>query len=59
MNSLFRRAALIAAGLLATAAQAQDYPSRPLRLIVPFVPGGSSDFGFWARIVKNVGATAE
>ena len=30
--------------VLAAAAQAQDYPNRPLRMIVPFVPGGSSDF---------------
>jgi len=30
--------------LLAATASAQDYPRRPLRMIVPFVPGGSSDF---------------
>ena len=34
---------LLAAALLGNAAQAQDYPNRPLRFIVPFPPGGSSD----------------
>jgi tripartite-type tricarboxylate transporter receptor subunit TctC len=37
---------LSAAGLLlalVTAASAQDYPTKPVRLIIPFPPGGSND----------------
>jgi len=34
---------LLAAALLSAAAQAQDYPSRPLRFIVPYPPGALTD----------------
>ena len=49
-HALFRCAALLAAALLpgfAALAQAQtqpgDYPNKPVRVIVPFAPGGSAD----------------
>ncbi len=41
----------IGCALLATAVHAQDFPNRPLRLIVPQGPGGGSDVG--ARIVAE------
>src|SRR2546429_2706 len=38
-----RRLAFLLVGLLAVAAQAQDFPTRPIRMIVPDAPGGPPD----------------
>ncbi len=46
MNTLSLAAAAVAfaaAGLLSTVAHAQSYPNKPVRLVVPFPPGGSND----------------
>ena len=46
MNNSIKKQILIATiwTLLSAAAGAQDYPSRTLRMVVPFAPGGASDF---------------
>jgi tripartite-type tricarboxylate transporter receptor subunit TctC len=42
------------AGLLSFAAQAQSWPTKPIRLLVPFAPGGTSSI-----VARSVGAEME
>ena len=48
--------ALLAAALCSAAVQAQDYPSRPLRFIVPYPPGALTDV--LARVIGDRLGTA-
>lgn len=61
VRTMIGRSLFVASAMAATAgiAHAQSYPSQPIKIIVPFGPGGSSDivgrvFGeYLQRLVKQ------
>src|SRR5438445_4495742 len=58
MNPRFAAALLISLAALASAAHAQSFPSKPLRIIVPFPPGGAADITsrlLGERMAKGLG----
>jgi len=56
MKKLLMSALASAVALLATPLAAQDYPAKPVQLMVAYPPGGSTDIG--ARIVASIAEKA-
>ena len=60
MKKNFLAVCVVMGALFPAAAHAQTYPNKPIRLLVPFAPGGSSDIvsrSFAAEMGKTLGQT--
>ncbi|SIQ57718.1 tripartite tricarboxylate transporter substrate binding protein [Pseudacidovorax sp. RU35E] len=58
MKRLFARTAALLCAAIAFSAGAQDFPTKPLRMVVPFAPGGGADFvarAIAAPLAKRLG----
>jgi len=58
MKKLFARTAALLCAAIACSAGAQDFPTKPLRMVVPFAPGGGADFvarAIAAPLAKRLG----
>src|SRR5437867_13281712 len=53
---LWRALTILLVALLADPASAADWPTKPIRIMVPFAPGGAADV--WARIIAEHLSTA-
>jgi tripartite-type tricarboxylate transporter receptor subunit TctC len=57
---LIRLAAAVALAFTAANGYAQEYPAKPIRMIVPYPPGGGTDFfarTLGARLSETLGQT--